>query len=82
MMPIYEYHCKPCDREFETIVRGASDVPRCPSCGESEGLAKRFSVPASAQTGGSSGLPIAAGNGDGPAFGCGAGGCGSGMCEM
>ena len=49
-MPIYEYHCEPCDHTFETLIRGDSDVARCPSCGNLE-VAKQFSVPAAAHTG-------------------------------
>jgi len=31
-MPIYEYYCKSCDREFETLVLRSSDPVVCPSC--------------------------------------------------
>lgn len=31
-MPLYRYHCEPCEAEFELLVF-ASDVPVCPSCG-------------------------------------------------
>jgi putative FmdB family regulatory protein len=30
-MPIYEYRCRTCAEQFETLVR-ASDTPVCPSC--------------------------------------------------
>jgi putative FmdB family regulatory protein len=30
-MPIYEYHCKKCDQDFEYLVFG-SEKPNCPSC--------------------------------------------------
>ena len=30
-MPIFEYICKECDHQFETIVHGSTLV-RCPSC--------------------------------------------------
>jgi putative FmdB family regulatory protein len=30
-MPIYEYECRGCGREFEQLVR-TGDVPACPSC--------------------------------------------------
>jgi putative FmdB family regulatory protein len=43
-MPIYEYNCKACGHEFETLVlRGT--VPACPSCNGQE-LEKRISMPA------------------------------------
>lgn len=30
-MPIYEYRCRACAHQFETLVR-TGDVPSCPSC--------------------------------------------------
>ena len=33
-MPIFEYQCLTCDRQFEQIVREDSAVMECPSCGE------------------------------------------------
>jgi putative FmdB family regulatory protein len=43
-MPIYEYKCRVCGHEFETLVR-ASSTPNCPSC-QSEDLERLLSVPA------------------------------------
>ena len=43
-MPIYEYSCRACSKEFEALVRG-SKVPVCPEC-QSEDLEKKFSLPA------------------------------------
>ncbi|HYV98467.1 MAG TPA: zinc ribbon domain-containing protein [Gemmatimonadaceae bacterium] len=43
-MPIFEYSCKNCGREFETLVRKNS-VPTCPSCKGTD-LEKKFSLPA------------------------------------
>lgn len=78
-MPIYEYHCEPCESTFETLVRSERDVPKCPSCGSIE-VEKQFSVPAAAKVnGGSSSLPISSPM---PMGGCGMGGCGGGMCGM
>jgi putative FmdB family regulatory protein len=34
-MPLYDYHCKACDSEFELLVR-ASTVPACPQCGSTD----------------------------------------------
>ena len=42
-MPIYEYLCKACGRQFEALVR-KSDAPRCPSCG-AEDLERLISLP-------------------------------------
>lgn len=41
-MPIFEYACRACGHEFETLVR-ASDTPSCASCGSAE-LDKKLSV--------------------------------------
>ena len=40
-MPIYEYTCNACGKNFETLVMG-SDIPTCPAC-SSEDLARRMS---------------------------------------
>lgn len=48
-MPIFEYACRACSHEFETLVRGA-ETPGCERCGSAE-LEKKLSVFA-AQKGG------------------------------
>lgn len=45
-MPFYEYACKRCGKEFETLVRSSSE-PDCPSCHSTE-LEKKLSVFATA----------------------------------
>ena len=45
-MPIYEYGCRACGREFETLVRSGT-TPACPSC-RSADLGKKLSVFATA----------------------------------
>jgi putative FmdB family regulatory protein len=77
-MPIYEYHCDPCEHTFETLIRGAGDAARCPKCGSLE-VAKQLSVPAAAQTGRSGGLPIHS-DAPAPSFGCGRPQCAGGTC--
>jgi putative FmdB family regulatory protein len=47
-MPIYEYACRTCGNEFETLVRSGV-APDCPSC-RSTDLAKKLSVFATAQS--------------------------------
>ncbi|MGE0816328.1 MAG: zinc ribbon domain-containing protein [Vicinamibacterales bacterium] len=44
-MPIYEYRCQSCARDFETLVR-TGDTPACPSCGSTalERLISLFAV--------------------------------------
>jgi putative FmdB family regulatory protein len=41
-MPMYEYACQGCGKEFETLVR-ADTVPECPNCHSTE-LKKLLSV--------------------------------------
>jgi putative FmdB family regulatory protein len=41
-MPIFEYACRQCGREFEALVR-ADSVPECPHC-RSTALDKQLSV--------------------------------------
>jgi putative FmdB family regulatory protein len=47
-MPIHEYACHQCGREFETLVR-SSTVPECPACHSTE-LEKKLSVFATASS--------------------------------
>lgn len=42
-MPIFEYHCQDCAREFETFVTG-DRKPACPSC-QGANLSKLLSRP-------------------------------------
>ncbi len=42
-MPIYEYQCLACSKEFETLVRASSPAPACPQC-ESTDLRKKLSA--------------------------------------
>ena len=78
-MPIYEYTCQGCQRDFEVLLRGG-DTATCPSCGGKR-LEKKFSVPAAHVQNGSNSLPIC----NTPREGscglpqCGMGGCGSGF---
>jgi putative FmdB family regulatory protein len=32
-MPIYEYHCAKCGKNFERLVRSAKETVSCPDCG-------------------------------------------------
>ncbi len=43
-MPIYEYSCRSCQHQFETLVRGG-ETPVCASCGSAESE-RIFSLPA------------------------------------
>jgi putative FmdB family regulatory protein len=31
-MPLYDFRCRGCGHEFETLVRPGDDTPTCPSC--------------------------------------------------
>lgn len=44
-MPIYEYHCRGCDNEFERLIRSRREESNvtCPSC-DSKDVEKRVSV--------------------------------------
>ena len=42
-MPIFEYQCRACGKEFEKLVRGSSPAPECPSC-NSVDLQKKIST--------------------------------------
>jgi putative FmdB family regulatory protein len=61
-MPIFEYACKDCDRQFEVLVR-AQETPECPACHGHE-LERRLSTFAARTTGASSvGMPSIGGCG-------------------
>ena len=75
-MPIYEYTCRDCHQEFETLLRG-DEKPVCPYCGKRH-LDKKFSVPAAHVVGNT--LPVCPAREVGA---CGMGGCGgNGACGM
>jgi len=44
-MPLFEFHCSSCDRDFEELVRNDddSDAVRCPHC-RSAGITRKLSV--------------------------------------
>ena len=68
-MPIYEYACHDCGREFEALVR-SSTIPECPDC-HSTDLEKMLSVFATAaSSAGAAPLPASpcssCGHPDGP----------------
>jgi putative FmdB family regulatory protein len=44
-MPIFEYSCKGCGKEFEALVRPQDAAPACPSCKGAD-LEKLISRPA------------------------------------
>ncbi len=42
-MPIYEYACNACGKDFEKLVRESSPAPECPAC-HSTDLHKKLSA--------------------------------------
>ena len=44
-MPIFEYSCKGCGKEFEALVRPNTPAPVCPACSSAD-LEKLISKPA------------------------------------
>lgn len=73
-MPIYEYHCKSCMRDFEELVFG-DESPVCPHC-HSANTEKLLSRPCRCAGGG------CAGDSDGGSSSSGGGcaGCSGGSC--
>jgi putative FmdB family regulatory protein len=49
-MPIYDYHCKDCGSEFETLVRSmfSTETVACPDCG-GQRVAKAISLVAASK---------------------------------
>jgi putative FmdB family regulatory protein len=70
-MPIYEYHCLVCNRDFEKLVMTSTAEVECTNCG-SELLEKKFSL---------FGSKVGERLGTfGPSGGEGGGSCGCGSC--
>ena len=75
-MPIFEYLCNGCGKQFEVLIRG-SEKPQCPQCNSTrlEQQLSAFAVTASPR-GGSTEFASE------PAPGCGQCGMGGGSCAM
>ena len=70
-MPIYEYHCKPCDLRFELLTTiSRADQSVCPNCGS--GKVKRLMSMFSARSSGSDGSSSSSDS---------CAGCSSGSCR-
>lgn len=51
-MPIYEYQCSSCGKDFEILVRNSSPAPQCPVCKGTD-LRKKLSAFATVTASGS-----------------------------
>ena len=69
-MPIYEYRCRGCSKDFEKYVAGASAAVACPSCASAD-ITRKLSVFGLKSDGGFASSMPAGGGGC-----CGGGGCG------
>jgi putative FmdB family regulatory protein len=74
-MPIYEYHCLVCNRDFEKLVMTSTAEVECTNCG-SELLEKKFSL-----FGSKVGARLGTSEGEGSSGGGGSCGCGSCTCH-
>ena len=74
-MPIFEYVCNSCGKQFEDLIRGP-EKPHCPKCKSTrlEQQLSAFAVAASLSNGGSTDFSSE------PARGCGQCGMGGGSC--
>jgi putative FmdB family regulatory protein len=74
-MPMYEYRCGRCKKDFEELVYGDEEI-RCPKCGGKQ--VKKLMSRCSHRSGSRSGGDYASGNSGGSGCaGCSGGNCGS-----
>jgi putative FmdB family regulatory protein len=74
-MPLFEFRCRSCEREFELLVRNG-ETPLCPECNAHQ-LDKLMSA-AAGHVAGVSSLPLAGPACPPPEFGP----CGTGCCRL
>jgi len=72
-MPLYDYACRRCNHEFESLVANAEEAVECPEC-NSRRIERQMSVPAKPRSEGAA-LPMAGCNPQAPP-------CGPGCCRM
>lgn len=76
-MPIFEFGCEGCGKEFELLVR-SDTTAACPACGGTE-LSRKLSLFASHVARPSGAMPACHSGGQGCDLGrCGSGSCGAG----
>jgi putative FmdB family regulatory protein len=69
-MPIYEYHCRGCEKDFEKYVPGATTKVACPTCASGD-VMRKLSVFGVGVNAGAVASSMSSGGGC-----CGGGGCG------
>lgn len=74
-MPMYEYQCKSCMREFEELVFG-DEQPTCPHC-HSSNTEKLVSRPCACRRGGGTSGEFSSSGSGGGCAGCSGGSCAS-----
>ena len=74
-MPIYEYRCNACNKEFECIVIGGDDAVTCPECSGTE--VERMLSACSFKSGGGYSPSSSGGGGGSPCSGCSSTNCSS-----
>lgn len=78
-MPIYEYVCQDCGKEFEELVFSHDERPQCPGCG-SGATEKLISACRARMAGGTSGEEVEAPSST-PSAPSGCAGCVGGNCS-
>ena len=72
-MPIYEFHCPACGREFEELVFNSREKVVCPDCGRDE--CEKLMSAASFRSKGADGSTTAQSAGGGGCAGCAGSSC-------
>ena len=76
-MPIYEFHCRDCGRNFEELVLGSQEKIVCPDCGRED--CEKLMSAASFRSKGADGQTVSSSAG-GSCSGCAATSCASCGC--
>ncbi|MDR2945840.1 MAG: zinc ribbon domain-containing protein [Candidatus Adiutrix sp.] len=77
-MPIYEFHCNGCGKDFEELVLSRSEKITCPACGEPD--CQKLMSAASFVSRGADGSTVSASAGGGGCSGCAATNCATCGC--
>jgi putative FmdB family regulatory protein len=80
-VPLYEYACPGCGRQFEKLVRRFGEAVSCPSCARTD-VERQISVFAVTTAAPSPPFAGCGGEACAPGGGCEAGPCGGGACGL